>query len=150
MEKYEYIDLGLPSGTLWATMNVGAEGIADYGGYFSHEEALNFGVTLPTKEQFEELVENTTYKWAENYNNCGVNGDLFIGKNGKELFFPASGYYSFTGGHLRGSFGYYWSSSFLEHDDSYAYFLSFTIESIPCIYVNSCSYRFAVRGVINC
>jgi len=136
MEKYEYVDLGLPSGTLWATMNVGAEGIADYGDCFTHEEALNFGVTLPTKEQFRELVENTTYKWVENYNNCGVNGGLLIGKNGNELFFPT-----------RGSFGFYWSSSFLEHNDNYAHFLSCSTEHIPCIYVNSCSYRFAVRGV---
>ena len=31
---YDYIDLGLPSGTLWATMNVGASKPSDYGQYF--------------------------------------------------------------------------------------------------------------------
>ena len=31
---YEYVDLGLPSGTLWATMNVGATSETDYGSYF--------------------------------------------------------------------------------------------------------------------
>lgn len=31
---YEYVDLGLPSGTLWATMNVGAKKSSDYGLYF--------------------------------------------------------------------------------------------------------------------
>ena len=30
----EYVDLGLPSGTLWATMNVGATSETDYGLYF--------------------------------------------------------------------------------------------------------------------
>lgn len=31
---YEYVDLGLPSGTKWATMNVGASKPSDYGLYF--------------------------------------------------------------------------------------------------------------------
>lgn len=31
---YDYVDLGLPSGTLWATMNVGAKKPSDYGLYF--------------------------------------------------------------------------------------------------------------------
>ena len=31
---YEYVDLGLPSGTLWATMNVGAKKASDAGLYF--------------------------------------------------------------------------------------------------------------------
>lgn len=32
---YDYVDLGLPSGTLWATMNVGASSQSDNGLYFS-------------------------------------------------------------------------------------------------------------------
>ena len=31
---YSYVDLGLPSDTLWATMNVGATSETDYGNYF--------------------------------------------------------------------------------------------------------------------
>lgn len=31
---YDYVDLGLPSGTLWATKNVGASSPSDYGLYF--------------------------------------------------------------------------------------------------------------------
>ena len=31
---FEYVDLGLPSGTLWATSNVGASKPYDYGLYF--------------------------------------------------------------------------------------------------------------------
>ena len=31
---YEYVDLGLPSGTLWATCNVGASSPSDFGLYF--------------------------------------------------------------------------------------------------------------------
>lgn len=32
--EHEYIDLGLPSGTLWATMNIGASSITDTGLYY--------------------------------------------------------------------------------------------------------------------
>ena len=35
---YQYVDLGLPSGTLWATMNVGASSPEDYGDYFAWGE----------------------------------------------------------------------------------------------------------------
>ena len=35
---YEFVDLGLPSGTLWATFNVGATNPEDYGDYFAWGE----------------------------------------------------------------------------------------------------------------
>lgn len=34
--SHPYVDLGLPSGTLWATMNVGAKNPSDYGKYFQY------------------------------------------------------------------------------------------------------------------
>jgi len=34
----EYVDLGLPSGTLWATKNVGASSVEDYGNYYAWGE----------------------------------------------------------------------------------------------------------------
>ena len=37
-EGLEAVDLGLPSGTLWANMNVGATSPEDYGGYYSWGE----------------------------------------------------------------------------------------------------------------
>ena len=37
-EAHEYVDLGLPSGTLWATCNVGAEKPEEYGDYFAWSE----------------------------------------------------------------------------------------------------------------
>ena len=37
-QKHEYVDLGLPSGTLWATCNVGATNPEDYGDYFAWGE----------------------------------------------------------------------------------------------------------------
>lgn len=56
LNDHEYVDLGLPSGTLWATCNVGAESPKEYGDYFA------WGETVP----------KTTYNWS-NYKWC--NGD---------------------------------------------------------------------------
>ena len=36
--EHEYVDLGLPSGTLWATMNIGANAPEEYGDYFAWAE----------------------------------------------------------------------------------------------------------------
>ena len=43
VEEHEWVDLGLPSGTLWATMNVGAENPEEFGDYFA------WGETMPSK-----------------------------------------------------------------------------------------------------
>lgn len=50
---HEYVDLGLPSGTLWATCNVGAENPEDYGDYFA------WGETEP-----KDKYSWSTYKWC--------------------------------------------------------------------------------------
>jgi len=49
---HEYVDLGLPSGTLWATCNVGASSPEEYGDYFA------WGETSPKSE-----YNMSTYKW---------------------------------------------------------------------------------------
>ena len=51
--NHEWVDLGLPSGTLWATCNVGANSPEEYGDYFA------WGETEP----------KSTYSWA-NYIHC--------------------------------------------------------------------------------
>lgn len=52
---YSYVDLGLPSGTLWATMNIGATSIFDPGTPFAWGET-------ETKESFNK----SNYKWIKN------------------------------------------------------------------------------------
>lgn len=52
-DEHEWVDLGLPSGTLWATCNVGAENPEDYGDYFA------WGETDP-----KEYYNWSTYKWC--------------------------------------------------------------------------------------
>ena len=57
-ELHEYVDLGLPSGTLWATCNVGATSPEEYGDYFA------WGETQP-KEDYSW----STYKYCEGTEN---------------------------------------------------------------------------------
>lgn len=52
--NHEYVDLGLPSGTLWATMNVGSIRPEDYGDYFA------WGEVIP-----KENCDWNTYKWYD-------------------------------------------------------------------------------------
>ena len=47
---FEYIDLGLPSGTKWATCNVGADSETDCGLYFSWGETKGYSVNANTKK----------------------------------------------------------------------------------------------------
>ena len=51
-EKTEYVDLGLPSRTLWSTDYEHKQGEGGYL-FLPYEKAENF--KLPTKEQWEEL-----------------------------------------------------------------------------------------------
>ena len=51
--EHDYVDLGLPSGTLWATCNVGASVPEEYGDYFA------WGETKPKK-----VYNWSTYKWC--------------------------------------------------------------------------------------
>ncbi len=59
----DYVDLGLPSGTLWATCNVGASSSEDYGYYFA------WGETEPYDQNGGKTTFNwRTYKWCNGAN----------------------------------------------------------------------------------
>lgn len=49
--KHEYVDLGLPSGTKWATCNIGASSPEDAGSYFAWGE-------ITTKYSYKEATHN--------------------------------------------------------------------------------------------
>ena len=141
---HAYVDLGLPSGLLWATCNIGTTSPEGYGNYYAWGETTtksdyswstyqycnydengydiftkyctsseygyngfvdnlatllpeddaataNWGGNwrMPTKAEWEELVDNTTVTWTTQN---GVNGYLFTATNGSSLFLPAAGY----------------------------------------------------------
>ena len=148
---HEYVDLGLPSGTLWATMNVGASSETDYGNYYMYgmgsktydstdtlydgtEDPLDLSKDtarqvwggdwhMPTSAQMEELDANTTCEWVTDYNGSGINGDLFTAQNGKSVFFPAATYWDNGSQQGVGDGGVYWCSS--PKGSNYAYSLGF-------------------------
>lgn len=108
MEEYreEYVDLGLPSGTLWKAENEDC-------GLITYDQAYNFyGSSLPTKEQWEELIKHCI--WIKNKDD---NTSYTIkGRNGKSIFLPSSLYGFICHNNLFGpKAGHYWSST---QDDS--------------------------------
>ena len=79
-EEHPYVNLGLPSGTLWATCNIGAENPEDYGDYFA------WGETVP-----KDYYGWSTYKWCRG----GVNSSGFI-----KYCTDSLGYNGFTDGKM--------------------------------------------------
>lgn len=77
-----YVDLDLPSGTLWKDDNEK--------GYYTYEQAVRqFGPQLPTKNQLEELVSKCTWEWKGG-------GYIITGKNGKSIYLAAAGLIPWT------------------------------------------------------
>ncbi len=63
-DTHEYVDLGLPSGTLWATYNVGASTPEDYGSYFA----------------WGETTTKSTYSWSNyQYASGSASTAIYIG-----------------------------------------------------------------------
>ena len=175
---YTYVDFGLPSRTLWAKCNVGAEKETDYGFYFQWGDIKNksnaecswttykhcdstfnslkkynnnssYGANpdniktlkpvddaatqimgdewrMPTKADFQELIDNTDHEWVENFNESGVNGIKLTSKadTSKYIFIPAAGFIdssSCNGGPLtQGAYVTVWSSSLYESEPDQA------------------------------
>ncbi|MBQ6238154.1 MAG: hypothetical protein IJK07_08045 [Bacteroidales bacterium] len=165
-----WVDLGLPSGLLWATCNVGATTPEGYGNYFAWGETqpkseyiwenciyctfnndnliltkynpstqfsgpvdnltilqasddaatfnLGNGARTPTKEEWEELNNNTTKEYATVN---GVEGFRFTAANNNSIFLPFAGMMSGTElEYPVGPAGYYWSASLYTEYPSFA------------------------------
>ena len=127
-----YVDLGLPSGTLWKAKNEDC-------GLITYDQAMNFyGNSLPTKEQFEELKNNCLWTWTGN-------GHEVKGKNGESIVLPAAGHRNCGGsvGYV-GSIGGYWSSTPNGSED--AWNLNFRLGKVTMFNFNRC-YGQSVRLV---
>ena len=78
--KTEFVDLGLPSGTLWAKDYERADGKLHF---LPFGQAKNY--SIPTLEQWEELCNKC--EWVNN-----GNGFACIGINGNAIYFDFTGY----------------------------------------------------------
>ena len=85
---------------------------------------------LPTKDDFQELYDNTDNEWVADFNGTGVAGRKFMKKTDHSVyvFFPAAGIGYGTSLYDRGSYGYYWSGSWNSAD--IAYYLYFSSSSV--------------------
>lgn len=149
---YEYVDLGLPSGTLWATENFGNSSLYS----FNNKEDLDSFASnhiggawkIPTKEQFDELINNTISVWVENYGNSGLSGRLFVSNlNGNRILFPSYGFSHEGKTYDKDVLGRYLSSSIVNKDIGYKTYL-FTDNGA---YEDWMPFRFgcSVRAVVN-
>lgn len=104
-----FVDLGLPSGTLWKDLNEN--------GFYKRNVAYDlFGNKMPTKKQFIELKTYCQWIWTGN-------GYKVIGPNGNYINLPADGYRSCNGNVCDvNSHGCYWSST----DNYYLDIMSFS------------------------
>lgn len=120
---HEYVDLGLESGTLWATTNLGANTPEEFGDYYAWGEitpkdsytADNYtGNNNNLVRIFSNPIHDAaTANWGDDWrmptmfdieelaSDCtwimttqaGVLGYKVVGPNGNSIFLPASGYY---------------------------------------------------------
>ena len=98
---------------------------------------------LPTVGEFQELNSNCTSEWTDE---DGVAGRRFTSRiNGNSIFFPASGYYNGTTLYGRGSYGYYWSSSYGSATNAYS--LYFGSSNVIPAYSDGRRYGFTARAV---
>ena len=134
IDKIEFVDLGLPSQTMWADRNIGARNKSDYGNLYSWGETSSkadyrqscytkidtnnivgskydvatkicgHSYQMPTQKQFDELIKECRWEWSGN-------GYKVIGKNGNSIFLPATGWSCSSAIEHRDVYGYYWTGN---------------------------------------
>lgn len=133
----EYVDLGLPSGTLWATCNLGAESPESPGFYYQwgddvivsqdncNEHRYYSGTTDISGTNYDtarkikgKLWRMPTKKECEELYKYTVRKDSTIndkevltvkGPNGNQMIIPKIGYFNATGGNMKGTG--FWTST---------------------------------------
>ena len=188
----EWVDLGLPSGLLWYSVNLGAAAPEHYGDYYAWGETktkedyswgtyaygsasnqltkycndseygldgytdnlttlqssddaatavIGKGARIPTKDEWQELFDNTTFEWTTVN---GVYGRMQTATNGKSLFLPAAGVRIYSG--ALGSAGDYWSASLGEDGPYHAWHVNFHY-NYHCVNGYERYYGLSVRAV---
>lgn len=91
-----YVNLGLPSGTLWSSdyENIGEEVL-----YLPYDKAKE--LNIPTEDQWREL--RIECKWS-------IDSDILycIGPNGNSIHFERTGYISINKNKIRTSWSFFW------------------------------------------
>lgn len=181
-----FVDLGLPSGTLWGKCNIGATCEEDnakswYGDYYAWAETstkdkftrdnytycknryqnertiipkkqdiatLTFGkyAHIPSKEQWEELLNYTEQDTCKYNNIKGLYGVVFTGRNGNELFIPFAGFKDDLGLIRYDDIMYLWTQN--SEPWGYAYNFFYTMDNYGITH-NDKYDGFSIRPVAN-
>ena len=130
---------------------------------YQNKHLYNYKFHIPSKEQCEELIKYTKNYWIKNYNPNkvkhnlkndggikGLNGRIFEGKNGNQLFIPAAGCRSDFDIDFAGSYCVLWSLNLYLDNDSpdSAYYLCIGSDN-SSIYANYRYFGYSIRPVIN-
>ena len=132
-----FVDLGLPSGTLWAEEN--AEG------FFTFDDAVaEFGDSLPSARHMAELYECCTWAWDEERKGYEVTGP-----NGNAIFLPAAGYRRCNSEEVSGvgCEGDYWTRCPDKYSAAYGRYLNFYSGSVYPLSDSNRALGFSVRAV---
>lgn len=116
VDGYDYVDLGLPSGIKWATVNYGASCPVGAGEFLLYETVLSLNedsYTVPDNDDVTELIDNC--RWILfSYDRFDNGYYMVIGPNGNHIILPTTGDYTDYDGN--GNFmlsgtnqGLYWS-----------------------------------------
>lgn len=166
---HEYVDLGLPSGTLWATCNIGASSPDQPGDFFAWGEtepkivfnASNYqfketplelrifddsahkqwgeGWCMPNSAQFKELMDECVWTWTKVK---GAFGYLVKSKrNHNYIFLPAAGRRTDNSLISAQAYGYYWSRSIGTSNSHDAFYLYFNSGNVDW---SNCSRRLGL------
>jgi hypothetical protein len=103
--KTEFVDLGLPSETMWS---VDFEKEDNNRIFLPYGKACEYNI--PTKEQWKELQENC--KWQNIFEGNRLKAVIFVGPNGNRIMFEVTGIIM-AGGYTDVRQIYFWL-----HDDS--------------------------------
>ena len=130
-DRYTFVDLGLPSGRLWATENAP--------GFYTFDEAVDtFGELLPKGSAMVELIEESEVSWNKEKKGLDITGP-----NGNTIFLPAEGYrweMEVKNAKLEGD---YWTR--MPYSQTYARYLDFGSGGVFPLNYYSRSYGFSVR-----
>ena len=131
-DAFTYVDLGLPSGRLWATENAP--------GFYTFKEAVDtFGKLLPKGSAMVELIEESTCTWNNEKKGLDVTGP-----NGNSIFLPAAGYtWESPDVKAKDDEGNYWTR--MPDSQAYARSLLFYSGGVFPLSLSNRSHGFSVR-----
>jgi hypothetical protein len=102
---------------------------------------------VPTKAQFQELLDETTYTWTTK---DGVSGGLFTSKtNNNSIFVPAAGFLGYGNTYDIGNIFALWSSSLYEGNSRNAWYLCYYTRDYCTLEFRGFAGRnggFSIRG----